>query len=518
MAVLYRKYRPQTFAEMIGQDNVVNALKKAISVGKSPHALLFVGPKGSGKTTTARILAKALNCLNVVDGDPCGKCDICEEIAKGAAVDVIEIDGASNRKIDDVREIRDKISLSPSKFKKKVYIIDEVHMLTKEAFNALLKTLEEPPSHAVFILCTTEPEKLPATIISRCQRFDFNLGRDEEIKQYLEQILTKEKVAFDSEAIAWVAEYAGGSFRDALSMAGQVAVFEKVTLEVVENTLGAGRSGEAKNFVAALFNGDREKAVGIITKLSEKGFDSGEFVKSTLLEVKQLLLAKINNPESGYLKDDIINVYNSLDKCFQRVKYSPVSELPLLLVIAEIIEMDETKIKRSAKEKAKIKTKEGNFRKVDNISEGKEVISPKVENQSSESETMLEEVKDNTVYDVVVVPAADGINELQTIYNNWKAILENLRTKNIYVTTILRGGKPTAFDGNKVSVEVYFKLHQDKLRETKILKLVESSMSEVLGKKVFLLVSVGKKEITPTSDLSIDNLVEAAGEIFGTSN
>jgi len=178
MAVLYRKYRPQNFDEMVGQENIVDALKRSVAADKSPHALLFVGPKGSGKTTTARIFAKAINCPNVKEGNPCGVCDVCEEIASGASVDVIEIDGASNRKIDDIREIRDKISHSPSKFKKKVYIIDEVHMLTKEAFNALLKTLEEPPSHAVFVLCTTESDKLPATIISRCQRFDFNLGKD----------------------------------------------------------------------------------------------------------------------------------------------------------------------------------------------------------------------------------------------------------------------------------------------------------------------------------------------------
>lgn len=519
MAVLYRKYRPQTFAEMVGQDNVVNALKRAISADKSPHALLFVGPKGSGKTTTARILAKALNCQDVKNGDPCGKCEICEEIARGAAVDVIEIDGASNRKIDDVREIRDKISLSPSEFSKKVYIIDEVHMLTKEAFNALLKTLEEPPSHAVFILCTTEPDKLPATIISRCQRFDFNLGRGEEIKKYLEEVLTKEKVAYDAEALAWVAEYASGSFRDALSMAGQVAVFEKVTLEVVQNTLGAGRNGEAKNFVTALFDEDRKKAVEVVTKLSEKGFDSAEFVKNALMEVKNLLLNKINNPAEGYSQEEIINVYNSLDKCFQRIKYSPVAELPLLLVIAELIETNGTKTKISNKEKNEIKSEVRSENKNIAADDIKEAKSEETESKVPEIDIEPNETKeDASVYDVAVVSDSGGSDELQTIYNNWKAILENLRAKNIYVTTILRGGKPTAFDGNKVTVEVYFKLHQDKLRETKILKLVESSMSEVLGKKVFLLINVGKKEITATSDLSIENLVEAAGEIFGTSN
>ena len=516
MAVLYRKYRPKNFSEMVGQDSVVDALKRSISSGNSPHALLFVGPKGSGKTTAARIFAKALNCPNVTNGDPCGKCEICVEIASGASVDVMEIDGASNRKIDDVREIRDKISLSPSRLTKKVYIIDEVHMLTKEAFNALLKTLEEPPVHAVFVLCTTEPEKLPATIISRCQRFDFNLGVEAEIKEFLEKILLMEKVTFEEEAIGMIAQYAGGSFRDALSMAGQVAVFENITLSIVEETLSKGRNKDAKDFVQAILENDGEKAINIITKLSQKGFDATEFVRGSLLFVKDLLFEKMSasSTGAGYAKDDLINIYNSLDKCFQRVKYSPVTELPLILVVAELTDSAEPKSKKLDKEeKGK---KEG---------EPSEFLEKKVAEQDSkktkEDDKLTADVlpeKDEIKNEVEIISDHKSSDQLQTIYNNWKAILENLRSKNIYATTILRGSKPTAFDGSKVTIEVYFRLHQDKLKEVKTLKLVESAMSTILGKKVYLLINVGKKEITPTSDLSVENLVEAAGEIFGTSN
>lgn len=541
MAVLYRKYRPQTFDEIVGQENVVETLKKAVSSKNEPHALLFVGPKGSGKTTTARIYAKAINCPNVQNGNPCGKCEVCEEIASGSAVDVIEIDGASNRKIDDIREIRDKISLSPSKFAKKVYIIDEVHMLTKEAFNALLKTLEEPPSHAVFVLCTTESDKLPATIVSRCQRFDFKLGKKDEIKNYLVEILKKEKVSYEDEAVAVVAGYAGGSFRDALSMTGQVAVFDNLTLELVENILGRAREDFAKKFVLALLDKDRVAALAVLEELSTKGFDSLEFIRLGLITIKDLLTIKITDTVNvSYSKDDLVNIYNGLDKCFQRLKYSPVAELPIVLLIAEIIETDGDKPKsvenktnkelKPIEEKSKTIIKESKSVSGSNdveIDVNARVVADEGLVKSGDQDRGLGVVgnsadldQEGVSYEHVEVGTdlkTDG-DQIQAIYNNWKAILDDIRTKNMYVTTILRGSKPIAFDGNKVTIEVYFRLHQDKLKEAKVLKLVESSISSVLGKKVFLLVNLGKKEITPTSDLSIENLVEAAGEIFGASS
>ncbi len=538
MAVLYRKYRPQTFDEIVGQDNVVETLKKAVSSKNEPHALLFVGPKGSGKTTTARIFAKAINCPNVKEGNPCGRCEVCDEIASGSAVDVIEIDGASNRKIDDIREIRDKISLSPSKFAKKVYIIDEVHMLTKEAFNALLKTLEEPPSHAVFVLCTTESDKLPATIVSRCQRFDFKLGKNDEIKNYLIEILKKEKVNYDDEAVAVVAGYAGGSFRDALSMTGQVAVFDNLTLELVENILGRAREDFAKKFVIALLDKDRVAALAVLNELSTKGFDSLEFIRLGLITIKDLLTNKITNTASvSYTKDDLVGVYNGLDKCYQRLKYSPVVELPIVLLIAEIIEVDgdNSKVIENNKTDLESKLVEKKTKEIAKDSKIVSELNKKMSVVKMADEILIRGVesgdqakKEDVIPDRQEVSvdtrteangeSTSGNDQIQAIYNNWKAILDDIRTKNMYVTTILRGSKPVAFDGNKVTIEVYFRLHQDKLREVRVLKLVESSISTVLGKKVFLLVNLGKKEITPTSDLSIENLVEAAGEIFGATN
>lgn len=522
MAVLYRKYRPQVFAEIIGQDLIVEPLKKEIANGSAPHAFLFVGPKGSGKTTTARILAKALNCPNLTNGDPCGKCEVCLEIASGAAVDVIEIDGASNRKIDDIREIRDKIALSPSKLTKKVYIIDEVHMLTKEAFNALLKTLEEPPAHAVFVLCTTEADKVPATIVSRCQRFDFSLGRLEDVYRYLVEILKKEKVDFDEDAVTVIAQYANGGFRDALSMLGQVASYEKITIDLVERTLGRGRVGIADIFIEALLTQNRKLAADTLSELSKTGFDGLEFVRQCLVAVKDMLLKKIMGEQITIKvsKGELIEIYNSLDKAYQRLKYSPVVELPILLVVAEIIGVEENEPKPPTRVGSRKPDAKAAEKLADLEEEEATVVTRKTVKKKQTQETQAVAATDPIETEISDEAGAETVrDELQTVFNNWKAILENIRTKNSHVMAILRGGKPIAFDGAKVTIEVYFRFHQDKLREAKVLSLVESSMSEVLGKKVYLIIVLGKKEITATSDLSVENLVEAATEIFGgTSN
>ena len=217
--VLYRKYRAQNFDELIGQEHITKLLKNAVRKEQLSHAYLFVGSRGTGKTSTARILSKAVNCLDLKkDGNPCNKCEICVSITNGNFLDLIEIDAASNRGIDQIRELKERIEFAPSKGKYKIYIIDEVHMLTNEAFNALLKTLEEPPSHIIFILATTDVHKLPATILSRCQRYDFRLGTELEIEKVLKSVLKSEKLKIEDEALKLVVRNARGSYRDALSL------------------------------------------------------------------------------------------------------------------------------------------------------------------------------------------------------------------------------------------------------------------------------------------------------------
>ena len=230
---LYRAFRPQKFSDVVGQHHVTKTLQNAITRNKESHAYLFSGPRGTGKTSIAKIFAKALNCQYETDGEPCNECELCVSITDGSANDVIEIDAASNNGVDEIRNIRDKVKYAPAEAEFKVYIIDEVHMLTTGAFNALLKTLEEPPAHAIFILATTEPHKIPATIISRTQRFDFKSLDIEEITERLEFVAQQENTAYDKEALSYIARIAEGGMRDALSIMDQVIAFssDEITMQ-----------------------------------------------------------------------------------------------------------------------------------------------------------------------------------------------------------------------------------------------------------------------------------------------
>ena len=248
--VIARRYRPQTFAELVGQEHVARALAAAIATSRVGHAYLFTGARGTGKTSTARILAKALNCVHGPTPTPCNECDICRSITTGDDMDVLEIDGASNRGIDEIRQLRQNVNVRPSRSRFKIYIIDEVHMLTEPAFNALLKTLEEPPEHVKFIFCTTEPEKIPITILSRCQRFDFAGIQTKQIVERLRQIVESERVQAEPEALEILARRAAGSMRDSQSLLEQLIAFGSTPITVADvhrllGTAGADRIGAA---------------------------------------------------------------------------------------------------------------------------------------------------------------------------------------------------------------------------------------------------------------------------------
>ena len=365
--VLYRKYRPQSFNEVIGQEHVVQTLTNAIKSGILSHAYLFTGPRGSGKTTLARLLAKALNCQNRKKDqfEPCNKCDSCLEISKNNSIDLIEIDAASHRGIDDMRELREGVKFSPSKSKYKVFIIDEAHQLTKEASNALLKTLEEPPEHIVFILATTEIHKMISTIISRCQRFDFRKLYLKEIIERLEIIAKKEKVKVDKKALEMIAFNANGSIRDAESIFGQVLSFEdsarEITAEEVKSLLGLVEINLIAEFCQTLIEKDSSKAFNFINEIMEKGIDPQEFIKALINYLRQMLVLKITGPEQaqsmiiGLTKEGFEKIIKQADKfdqkmlnqvinCFleaeNKMKYSSIIQLPLELAVVEVIEMD----------------------------------------------------------------------------------------------------------------------------------------------------------------------------------
>lgn len=311
---LYRKYRPSTFDEVIGQEHITRALKNQIASGNIGHAYLFTGSRGIGKTSIARILARAVNCQDNQNGSPCGKCANCLKLESQNDINIIEIDAASNNRVDDVRELREKVKFMPVDAKYKVYIIDEVHMLTDSAFNALLKTLEEPPKHVIFILATTEAHKLPATILSRCIRFDFRLVGTEDLVSLLKHVLDNEKIEYDDEALKAIAIAGEGSVRDTLSIADSVIAYSlgKITLDGVQRLLGSTDESLMVEYFDRLANKDIGGILELVNSIDEGGKNMSILVKDLSKHARNLLVCKSCNNPNGIL--------NMSEESFQKIK------------------------------------------------------------------------------------------------------------------------------------------------------------------------------------------------------
>jgi len=360
--VFARKYRPQTFDDIVGQTHVTRTLKNAVEQNRLAHAYLFVGPRGTGKTSTARILAKAVNCAKGLTVTPCGKCDNCREIAAGNSLDVIELDAASNRGIDDVRELRDNVRYAPAKSRFKIYIIDEVHMLTKEAANALLKTLEEPPRHVIFCLATTEPEKLPITILSRCQRFDLHRIATNLIAQQLQTIAVKEKLTLEPAAAHAIARGAEGGMRDAESMLDQLVAFcgEKITEPDVLNVFGFTSQQMVIDFVGRILRGETADALALLHDQCEAGKDMMKLMSDTIAYLRDLLVFKVKpdalsdeasaemraafNEQAPLLETDrLLELIDQFAAAEGRMKWAPNKKLHFeVAVIRAIQTLDQT--------------------------------------------------------------------------------------------------------------------------------------------------------------------------------
>ena len=355
---LYNRWRGQVFADILGQDHITKTLQNQIRAGRVGHAYLFAGMRGTGKTSTARIMAKAVNCVGETDAPPCDHCHICRSIAQGRSLDLIEIDGASNRGIDEIRQLRDSVSFSPSEGRYKIYVIDEVHMLTNEAFNALLKTLEEPPPHVIFILCTTAPHRLPDTVLSRCQRFDFRRAPLPLLLKKLHMICDQEKIAIEGDALEFIARRATGSFRDAESLLDQLSSYsdglEEITLEQVRSILGSVSSALVTQLVLSMTAGDLPAGLRTINQAIDTGAEPRQFLKEIIDHLRALLLVKVGGrddrhalsaqalaeigqvAEAGsFSVDSLVRAIKLFNEAASGLRYAVRPQLPLELAFVE---------------------------------------------------------------------------------------------------------------------------------------------------------------------------------------
>ncbi|MFA5966956.1 MAG: DNA polymerase III subunit gamma/tau [Patescibacteria group bacterium] len=350
---LYRRWRPQVFADLVGQNHVKQTIINAIKQGHVSHAYLFAGPRGTGKTSLARLVAKALNCLDLKEGEPCGKCANCLALAGGRMIDLIEIDAASHTSVDDVRNLIERVNFTPSVGKYKVYIIDEVHMLSKSAFNALLKTLEEPPAHAIFILATTEVHKLPPTVISRCQYFDFHFLSHAEVTEQLRKIAKQEKVDIDDEALRIIVDNAEGSLRDAISIMDQATSFAdgKVDPTTLKDLLGIVDTRLVGELTQALLDKNVVAGINLINETYFKGYDLNQLSKLWLEFLRELLMIKLGNSQlvqksedekmamakqaEGFTVSSLVNLLQRLVEAINQYKVASLPQLALEMVLAK---------------------------------------------------------------------------------------------------------------------------------------------------------------------------------------
>ncbi|MBI2453937.1 DNA polymerase III subunit gamma/tau [Candidatus Peregrinibacteria bacterium] len=331
----YSKYRPQNFANLVGQDHLRQTLLHEIQQGTLSHAYLFTGPRGTGKTSTARLIAKAINCeKRNEEGEPCDECELCSSIKEGSLIDVLEIDAASNRSIDEIRDLKEKIVFAPTRAKSKTYIIDEVHMLTKEAFNALLKTLEEPPENVYFILCTTEAHKIPETIISRCQRFDFKRIDVRTLMTRLSFIAQKEGIEAEDAAIELIARHVEGGLRDAIGLFEQMTIDGKLRADHVRNHLGITGHQTVEDLLRLLEQRDAEKALHVINEVHREGYDLASFVREVLECLRERLIAAVLQGGAESLL--WLGMIERFEEARNMLRNTVIPELPLEIAVIKI--------------------------------------------------------------------------------------------------------------------------------------------------------------------------------------
>lgn len=526
---LYRKYRPKNLSEVIGQKHIIQTLSNAIKNNRLGHAYIFTGPRGTGKTSVARILAKTINCENLKDSVTCEKCPACQSIAAGRSLDIIEIDAASNTGVDNIRELRETVALPPSALKYKVYIIDEAHMLSAGAFNALLKTLEEPPKHVVFILATTEIHKVPETILSRCQRFDFARFPIQNIIEKLTFIAQSEKIKIDQESLEMIAIAAEGGMRDAESLLEQVIALEdkNITAREVEEILGTTDRSFAYQLAELIIAEDSRGAIEKVNFLLNEGYDLKVFNKSFINYLRQLMLVKIN-PElkSAFAyemtKEDLAKIIEqakkiSLEKILaalhlfsdaqEKISASILPQLPLEIAVIKTTH-----------------TLPANVNEQESLNDApyKSQIAPsKPENKSDkknlESETAkpaaTKSLQENTQGHNDKSEEQSGSLTLDAIRSNWNKLLEEITPYNHSLKALLTNCQAFRAEGNLITLSTPYDFYKEKLNEQNNRLTVEKVFGKILGLKISLNVLTNKEAgASPSSPKSTTRPSDIADE------
>jgi len=500
---LYRKYRPQKFEDVMDQGHVIQTLQGAIESKQIGHAYIFAGTRGTGKTSIARIFAKAVNCLSLKNNEPCGECSICKEIAEGRFLDLIEIDAASNRGIDEIRDLKEKIRFAPNIGKYKVYIIDEAHMLTDQAFNALLKTLEEPPAHAIFILATTEIHKIPITIFSRCQRLDFHKVKSQKMLEGIKKIIEKEGIKIDDKSLKKIVSISEGSVRDALSYLDQISAFangEEIKFELIEDILGCSKEEKLVEFLNILAAKDIKQTISFINDFIEAGYDLENFIKDLIKFIRKILMAKIGNSSEEFFEDDkTLNLASNfsfeellfLAELLNNVlKNNKFSFLPQLMLEIELIKFVNN-LNLPKENKNENQSFSGKI-----VSEIKNVLKPSNIVKEKKEEANNEEKNEKT---------SEGKS------SGWDGFLEKLKNQKIVLYMALQGCD-FADEGETVNLNIYNGFYFNRLSEKTNRDFVEGVFKESFGdQKKLNIIKAEKKE--DRRDLIKDALSVFGGEL-----
>lgn len=502
----YLKYRSQKISEL-DLVEVRNTILKVAKSDEIPHAFLFSGPRGAGKTSSARILAKVVNCENLKDGEPCNECDPCLEISKGISLNVIEIDAASHRGVDDIRALRETVKLSPSGGKKKVYIIDEAHMLTTEAANALLKTLEEPPSHAMFILATTAPEKLLDTIRSRCVTVVFRKGSKDEVAQALERAAKGEGIRFEEGALEEISKRVDGSFREAHKVLEHLSFGEKkITRDKVLDYYQIS-SATPELLLSCLAKKDILAAFSEIDRIVEQGVNLKVYTTHLIEMLRQIMRSKVGAENSSL---EIAGEFNSsaevgqlieiFSDSWRQLSTAVIPQLPLEVAIAKWC--------GDGKPQA-LKINSAN--KTPTKQEEKQAIS------SSQDEAKIESTNQEGVR---IEEEQRPVNVDASLEDAWQEIIKRVRVKNHSIEALLRATKPVAFSGQKFEIEVFYVFHKERLESDQYRTIVEQVLRDVFKNPISLVCQLSSSkqravDLVNITDTAEEDIVKIAEEIFG---